>query len=135
MRNNRLCVATMINVVSSLLVALATLPATAQNSSVRHTFRGSLADGSGPYSALAADSAGNLYGTTRYGGIYDFGTVYELPVSGGEKILHHFSGSWDGAYPNAEVILDALGNILRECWVWNRFQNQSIGSGKRDPCV
>ena len=32
-------------------------------------------DGAGPYSGLVLDQAGNLYGTTGYGGQFDNGTV------------------------------------------------------------
>jgi uncharacterized repeat protein (TIGR03803 family) len=31
-----------------------------------------------PNGNLVADAAGNLYGTTRQGGAFDYGTVYEL---------------------------------------------------------
>ena len=36
-------------------------------------------DGSVPYCRMLIDAAGNLYGTTLYGGLYqDYGTVFEL---------------------------------------------------------
>jgi uncharacterized repeat protein (TIGR03803 family) len=31
-----------------------------------------------PQTALIFDAAGNLYGTTAYGGIYAYGTVFEI---------------------------------------------------------
>jgi uncharacterized repeat protein (TIGR03803 family) len=72
-------------------------------------------DGSTPYACLTFDSAGNLYGTTYYGGIYGGGTVFELsPVAGGgwtEQVLHSFGNGTDGSGPSADVILDSAGNI------------------------
>ena len=35
-------------------------------------------DGAQPSASLIADSAGNLYGTTAYGGAYSMGAVYEF---------------------------------------------------------
>jgi len=93
----------------SFLFAAAAV-ASAQSYSVVHSF-GTGLDGSGPESALVADAAGNLYGTTTYGGAATFGTVFEIPANGGEKILHNFSDNWDGANPNAGVIVDAAGNV------------------------
>ena len=43
---------------------------------------------------LVFDQAGNLYGTTAWGGAYGYGTVYELMPSGGgwtEKVLYSFT--------------------------------------------
>lgn len=68
-----------------------------------------------PSSALTFDAAGNLYGTTQYGGI-GFGTAYRI-VKGKDGIwreqrLHNFSGGSDGRYPwNAGLVLDREGNI------------------------
>jgi uncharacterized repeat protein (TIGR03803 family) len=73
-------------------------------------------------SGLIFDSAGNLYGTTYYGGIGKHcasgcGTVFELmPKAGGgwtEKLLYSFLG-WkvgDGQYPQAGLIFDSAGNL------------------------
>jgi uncharacterized repeat protein (TIGR03803 family) len=73
------------------------------------------ADGANPYSGLIRDSAGNLYGTTLYGGIYENGTVFKLDTTGKETVLHAFTGSFtggaDGAWPKAGLIRDPAGNL------------------------
>ncbi len=97
-----------------LLAFLMIMPcaASAQNLVVLHTFTGQFHfDGSSPSAGLVADSAGNLYGTTYDGGTFDFGTVFELPASGGEKVLHNFTGGLDGAYPTAGLVVDSSGNL------------------------
>jgi uncharacterized repeat protein (TIGR03803 family) len=74
-------------------------------------------DGQSSYAALAMDKAGNLYGTTLYGGAYSFGTVFELSQAGGvwtEKVIYDFkyyNGNHDGAYPDAGVSFDRAGNL------------------------
>lgn len=45
--------------------------------SVLYTFTGGN-DGAGPYAGLTADKQGNLFGTTLYGGEYDYGVVFKL---------------------------------------------------------
>ena len=79
---------------------------------VLHSFGGK--DGASPYASLIIDTAGNLYGTTFYGGVDGAGTVFELtPEAGGkwvEKVLHSFNGK-DGKNPSAGLIFDALGNL------------------------
>jgi uncharacterized repeat protein (TIGR03803 family) len=56
------------------------------------------------------DSAGNLYGTTAYGGASNKGVVYKLDAAGHETVLHSFTGGADGGGANA-VILDPAGNL------------------------
>src|ERR1019366_9380205 len=78
-------------------------------------------DGYYPYAGLIFDAAGNLYGTTRYGGTssgcapYGCGTVFELtPAAGGgwtETVLHSFGNGTDGAAPLAGLIFDPAGNL------------------------
>ena len=81
---------------------------------VLHSF-GSGMDGEISYGGLIFDAAGNLYGTTAYGGTNDLGTVFELtPAAGGtwtEKVLHSFGSGTDGTYPWAGLIFDAAGNL------------------------
>jgi uncharacterized repeat protein (TIGR03803 family) len=71
-------------------------------------------DGAAPYAALIFDGAGNLYGTTLWGGDGGMGTVFKLsPGQNGkwkETVLHSFNGK-DGANPYAGVTFDASGNL------------------------
>ncbi|HTZ95313.1 MAG TPA: choice-of-anchor tandem repeat GloVer-containing protein [Terriglobales bacterium] len=78
-------------------------------------------DGYIPQAGPVFDKQGNLYGTTIQGGPPDgegAGTVYELspPASNGdpwtETILYGFEGSPDGDSPNANLVMDAAGNLF-----------------------
>ena len=75
---------------------------------VLHSF-GNGTDGSGPWAGLIFDAAGNLYGTTRYGGSYGGGTVFRFSAQS-EALLYSFSGA-DGKNPIAGLVLDAAGNL------------------------
>jgi len=58
---------------------------------VLHTFQPKY--GERPKAGLIMDSAGNLYGTTYYGGAYNGGIVFELTPNNGQwtfKVLHGF---------------------------------------------
>jgi hypothetical protein len=87
--------------------------------SVIHSFE---SDGSYPNAGVVFDEAGNLYGTTQFGG--DFfcgcGIVYQLkPVGKGkwtENTLYDFlgisRGGTDVSFPGSDVFIDANGNIF-----------------------
>jgi uncharacterized repeat protein (TIGR03803 family) len=113
-----------------LTVLLATLamtalviatPAAAQEEKVLHSFNNGASGGSYPYSGLILDKAGNLYGTTGFGGTgtgcySGCGTVFELmPQAGGgwvEKVLHNFQlNVTGGVQPVSGLIFDAAGNL------------------------
>jgi uncharacterized repeat protein (TIGR03803 family) len=67
-------------------------------------------DGANPYARVIPDSAGNLYGTTVYGGTSLYGVVFRLDKAGNETVLHSFD--WmDGANPYAGLIRDSAGNL------------------------
>jgi len=54
-----------------------------------------------PQAALSFDSAGNLYGTTVYGGINNQGCVFQLAPSKSSwkyRVIHAFSSQHGGAY-------------------------------------
>jgi uncharacterized repeat protein (TIGR03803 family) len=76
---------------------------------VLYRFKGG-ADGKNPNAGVIRDSAGNLYGTTVYGGI-GYGVLYQVNAAGNETVLHAFTGGTDGAYPYAGVIRDSEGNL------------------------
>jgi len=82
--------------------------------SVLHRFTGG-SDGGTPCAGVIRDSAGNLYGTTLYGGANDGGVVYKIDTSDSETVLYNFSEA-DGAYPVAGVIRDADGNLYGTTW-------------------
>jgi len=70
-------------------------------------------DGGNPAAGLILDAAGDLYGTTFWGGNGGYGVVFELtPLNGRwtEHVLHGFNGV-DGANPLGGVILDRAGNL------------------------
>ena len=82
---------------------------------VLYSFKFGVTDGGFPIGGLIRDSAGNLYGTTIYGGSLEncsaeCGTVFKLDTTGKETVLHSFSGP-DGKNPVAALILDASGNL------------------------
>ncbi|HWW14018.1 MAG TPA: choice-of-anchor tandem repeat GloVer-containing protein [Candidatus Dormibacteraeota bacterium] len=65
---------------------------------------------------LVRDAAGNLYGTTPYGGDlscfrFGCGVVFKLDTTGKETVLHTFTGQPDGAGPNAGLVWDSKGNL------------------------
>jgi uncharacterized repeat protein (TIGR03803 family) len=67
-------------------------------------------DGRYPTARLILDSKGNLYGTTELGGAHYWGTVFELPGHGREKVLYSFTDKADGGYPE-QLLRDSTGNI------------------------
>jgi uncharacterized repeat protein (TIGR03803 family) len=63
------------------------------------------ATGAYPQAGLLRDTAGNLYGTTEYGGSHQSGTIFKLGPTGVESVLHAFAGT-DGANPTAPLNFD-----------------------------
>jgi uncharacterized repeat protein (TIGR03803 family) len=102
---------------------------------VLYAFTGG-SDGSGPEAGLVRDAAGNLYGTTYYGGDLNTcvqsddrlvtrfarppmmwppngcGTIFKLTPAGKHTVLYRFgTAGGDGAFPAARLIRDAAGNL------------------------
>jgi uncharacterized repeat protein (TIGR03803 family) len=99
------------------------------------------ADGAYPgYGSLVLDPAGNLYGTTSYGGVYqaacggrDCGTVFELSPNGGgdwtESVLHSFGNGTDGREPLSGLIFDRTGNLYGTTFAGGAGHGFTCGSG------
>lgn len=86
---------------------------------VLYRFSGS-SDGANPgFGDLIFDQAGNIYGTTYFGGNNAQGVVYELTPSNGswtERAIYLFTGSSDGGNPYSGVIFDKAGNLYGTAW-------------------
>jgi uncharacterized repeat protein (TIGR03803 family) len=63
-----------------------------------------------PAAGLTRDAAGNLYGTTVYGGTANRGVVYKLD-NAGYTVLYSFPGGAAGSGPYAGAVRDAKGNF------------------------
>lgn len=68
-------------------------------------------DGNTPTGAVVVDSAGNVYGTTQYGGVNLCGTIFKVDPTGVETTLYSFTCMGDGGHPVAGLLLDAAGNL------------------------
>ncbi|MGB6386424.1 MAG: choice-of-anchor tandem repeat GloVer-containing protein [Terriglobales bacterium] len=87
----------------------------AGDETVLHTFTGK-PDGSEPWAGLIKDSAGNLYGTTIFGGQGNCqerpcGVVFKVDTNGNETVLYRFTGGADGGLPAAGLVMDSAGNL------------------------
>ncbi len=82
---------------------------------------GSGADGFFPLAGLAIDGAGDLFGTTEFGGTFTSycqsgcGTVFELSPAPRKTwtytVIQKFDGKTDGATPEDPLLFDSSGNI------------------------
>lgn len=77
---------------------------------VLYRFLGGL-DGRRPMGGLVRDQEGTLYGTTQYGGAFNYGTVFKLDLNGKESVLDTFTGKQDGENPIGGLTRDAKGNL------------------------
>jgi uncharacterized repeat protein (TIGR03803 family) len=94
---------------------------------VLYVFKGNASnDGASPGGGLVMDSAGNLYGTTAYGGtgncvvlgtLMGCGTVFEMspPKQNGgewtETVLYSFPTPKQGFLPAGDLVFDGAGNL------------------------
>jgi uncharacterized repeat protein (TIGR03803 family) len=70
----------------------------------------SCADGFYPAAGLIQAADENLYGTTTYGGVNSYGTVFRITASGKLTTLYSFNGT-DGAYPQGSLVQGSDGNF------------------------
>jgi len=108
---------------------------------VLYIFKGNASnDGATPAGGLVIDSAGNLYGTTAYGGTGNCvllgtkmgcGAVFELspPMQKGgawtETVLYSFPSSTQGYLPRGDLVFDSAGNL---------YGATQFGGGKGNSC-
>ncbi len=96
-----------------LFMTLAAQPAQAQTFKVLYNFTGG-PDGGYPVAGLTMDRGGNLYGTIGFGGANGHGAVFKLSHQGSGwvfNLLYSFQAGYDGADPEARVILGPDGSL------------------------
>jgi uncharacterized repeat protein (TIGR03803 family) len=104
---------------------------------VLYSFTGGV-DGREPLASPILDAAGNLYGTAIQGGDLNCplgfdegcGTVWKLDTSGNLTILYTFTGSTDGAVPQAGLVMDPSGNLYGDTGIGGNLScSQPGGAG------
>jgi uncharacterized repeat protein (TIGR03803 family) len=77
---------------------------------VLHTFTGG-ADGEFPEHGVVADTAGNLYGVTAFGGANGDGSVFKYDTGGNFSTVYSFTGGADGSFLYGGLDIDGDGNL------------------------
>jgi uncharacterized repeat protein (TIGR03803 family) len=94
---------------------------------VLHTFTGGT-DGALPWVGMSWGLEGDIYGTTFYGGDSSCnsgvgcGVVFKLDNNNRETVLHRFTGSADGGYPGAVLIMDPQGDLYGSTMAGGTFR-------------
>jgi uncharacterized repeat protein (TIGR03803 family) len=77
---------------------------TTGHETILYSFTGGT-DGGSPLGGVAVDAAGNIYGTTNFGGSSSgpsAGVIFKLDPYGNETVLHNFAcNPSDGCQPHA----------------------------------
>lgn len=75
-------------------------------------------NGYSPGWGVVFDAAGNLYGTTDYGGYDAVGNVFKVMPAGegywNFLMIHSFTGGRDGGFPQGPLLVDKAGNLYGE---------------------
>jgi hypothetical protein len=128
MKAKSLLLTGLVTLFAAILIFSCAALAAGPNEKVLHDFQGTYGGGDGalPAASLVADSLGNLYGTTFWGGTgqciagetnHGCGTVFEVspPATQGgawtETVLYSFRDGSDGGHPLASLIFDPQGNL------------------------
>jgi uncharacterized repeat protein (TIGR03803 family) len=94
---------------------LSKMPRGAWKATVLYDFKG-MPDAANPYGGLIFDKAGNLYGTTYFGGATGMGAVFQLiPGPDGawqENVLYSFQGGTDGSFPTTTLAFNKAGTLF-----------------------
>ncbi len=83
---------------------------------------------------MVRDSAGNLYGTTQYGGLWlncdnevGGGAVYKVDPTGNTTLVHAFNNGRDGCFPSGSLVMDNSGNLYGAAVSSNIFKVNRAG--------
>lgn len=84
---------------------------TGTTETVLHVFKGAPSDGEYPRGSVFVHENGTVYGTTLAGGTANAGTVFMITPAGVESLVHSFTDTPDGAFPQAGLIRSANGSL------------------------
>lgn len=76
-----------------------------------HVFAENQTDGGEPDHGVIFDKAGNLYGSTPWGGSAGGGTIFKVTPQGDYSVFYNFPGDAGGAQPRTDLIIDKGGNF------------------------
>ena len=91
-------------------------------------------DGQSPNAGLVEDAAGNLYGTTLFGGAKGGGVIFKLTPSGELTVLYSFCSAAacaDGSGPSSGLIRDRAGNLYGTTALHGAAAASNFGSRTR----
>jgi uncharacterized repeat protein (TIGR03803 family) len=107
-----------------LILAANEPPARAQTLTVLYSF--ATRTGALPSSGVIRDGAGNLYGTTWFGGTDQWGTVFEVTSGAKETVLYNFTGGKDGKYAYSGLLRDSSGNLYGATLAGGTYQGGAV---------
>ncbi len=83
-------------------------------------------DGGNSYGGLTTGSDGLLYGITYSGGTNNLGTIFKINTTGTLTVIHHFSGTADGAGSLSDLIQAQDGSFYGTCYSGGTYGNGTI---------
>jgi uncharacterized repeat protein (TIGR03803 family) len=115
--------------------ALCATNASAGTENILYGFHPTL-HGQFPAGGLISDSAGNLYGVTANGGLYDNGAVFMLSPNSHsgwtQTVLYsfkgHIGGANDGIAPNGTLTFDSAGNLFGATTSGGKSSSDTLGT-------
>jgi uncharacterized repeat protein (TIGR03803 family) len=76
-----------------------------------HVFAENQNDGGEPTNAPIFDKAGNLFGSTPWGGSTGAGTIFKVTPQGEYSVFYNFPDGSGGAQPRTDLLMDKAGNF------------------------
>jgi uncharacterized repeat protein (TIGR03803 family) len=92
-------------------------PSSSFSYQVLHVFR-KAGDGKEPMAGVQANAAGDLFGSTEFGGAHGFGSIFRLrpPLRGKttwtERVIFSFADGKDGGFPSSGLSINNQGQLL-----------------------
>lgn len=92
-----------------------------------------------PIAPLAFDRLGNLYGTTEFGSLGSWGTVFQMsPPSAPdgqwtETVIYNFTDTNDGAFPSSALLIDKRDNLYGTSYFAGIHDNGTVYELRHTP--